>query len=71
MHAFQLVGFQINQTVSCLPAGVELDGRATSVRNFGTSLSVDACASLLRSTSDNATIVGVYHRGSLRIDDIL
>ena len=71
MHAFQLVGFQINQTVSCLPAGVELDGRATSVRNFGTSLSVDACASLLRSTSDNATIVGVYHSGSLRIDDIL
>ncbi|CAF1407630.1 unnamed protein product [Adineta steineri] len=68
---FEQMGFQPNKIVSCLPPAIELDGRSTSVRNFPTLLTDSACKSILRTTSSNGTIVGVFNSGSIRIDDIL
>ena len=36
------MGFHPNQTVSCLPSNIQLDGRSTSVRNFATLLTDNA-----------------------------
>ncbi|CAF1416187.1 unnamed protein product [Adineta steineri] len=63
--------FQPDKIVSCLPPAIELDGRSTSVRNFPTLLTDSACESILKTTSSNGTIVGVFNTGSIRIDDIL
>jgi 5'-nucleotidase len=71
IKGFEQMGFQPNKIVSCLPPGIELDGRSTSVRNFATLLSDFACESLLQSTSINKTIIGILNTGSIRIDDIL
>ncbi|CAF3820065.1 unnamed protein product [Adineta steineri] len=71
IKGFEQMGFQPNKIVSCLPPTIELDGRSTSVRNFPTLLTDSACKSILRTTSSNGTIVGVFNSGSIRIDDIL
>ncbi|CAF1435785.1 unnamed protein product [Adineta steineri] len=71
IKGFEQMGFQPNKIVSCLPPAIELDGRSTSVRNFPTLLTDSACKSILRTTSSNGTIVGVFNSGSIRIDDIL
>ncbi|CAF0869910.1 unnamed protein product [Rotaria sordida] len=68
---FQQIGFQPDKTVSCLPSNIELDGRSTSVRNFPTLLTDHACRSILNSISINETKIGVFHTGSIRIDDVL
>jgi 5'-nucleotidase / UDP-sugar diphosphatase len=71
IRGFDSMGFQPNQTVARLPAGVELDGRSTSVRNFPTLLSNLSCECMLESTASNGTIIGLYNTGSIRIDDVL
>jgi len=71
IKGFQQIGFQPNKTISCLPLDIQLDGRSTSVRNFATLLSDYACQSLLKLTSINKTIIGIFNTGSIRIDDIL
>jgi len=71
IQGFEKMGFEPNQTVSCLPADVELDGRSVSVRNFGTLLSTFCCKCMIESTSESETIVGLFNSGSIRIDDIL
>ncbi|CAF1310585.1 unnamed protein product [Adineta ricciae] len=71
IKGFEQMGFEPNKTVSCLPTGVELDGRSVSVRNFPTLLTDHACKSLLKSTSTNGTTIGVFNTGSIRIDDVL
>ena len=38
IKGFEEIGFQPNEIVSCLPSGIELDGRSASVRNFATLL---------------------------------
>ncbi|CAF1443791.1 unnamed protein product [Rotaria sp. Silwood1] len=38
IKGFERIRFQLNKTVSCLPANIELDGRSTSIRNFQTLL---------------------------------
>ena len=71
MQGFEQIGFQPQKIVSCLPQGFELDGRSASVRNVRTQLADDACQSLLQATKSKDTSVGVFHSGSIRIDDVL
>ena len=66
LQGFEAIGLKPREIVSCLPETVELDGRSSSIRNFPTTLSDDACRSLLKTTS-----IAVYHSGSIRIDDTL
>ncbi|CAF4503042.1 unnamed protein product [Rotaria socialis] len=71
IKGFEQMGFQPNKIVSCLPSTIQLDGRSTSVRNFRTLLTDDACESILNETSINGTIIGIFNTGAIRIDDIL
>jgi 5'-nucleotidase/UDP-sugar diphosphatase len=71
IKGFEQMGFKLNQTVSCLPSGIELDGRSASVRNFATSLSTYCCKCMVNSTAASNTTVGLFDSGSIRIDDIL
>jgi 5'-nucleotidase/UDP-sugar diphosphatase len=70
IQGFEQMGFHPNQTVACLPPEIQLDGRSTSVRNFATLLTDDACQSILQTTI-NQTKISVFNSGSVRIDDIL
>jgi 5'-nucleotidase/UDP-sugar diphosphatase len=71
IKGFQDMGFQPNQTVSCLPTGIELDGKSASVRNFETLLSRYCCECMINTTAKSKTIVGIYDSGTIRIDDVL
>ncbi len=70
IKGFEDMGFKPKEIVSCLPVGTELDGRSTSIRNFATLLSDNACQSILNET-ENENNIGVFNSGSIRIDDIL
>ena len=71
MKGFEEMGYQPNETVCSLPGNVELDGRSSSVRNGETLLSEYSCQSLLKSSEDDLSLIGIYNSGSIRIDDIL
>ncbi|CAF5107469.1 unnamed protein product, partial [Rotaria sp. Silwood1] len=71
MEGFRALGYEPNAVVSCLPAGIELDGRATSVRSSITLLTEAICESMLQLTAKNSTTIGVINGGAVRIDDIL
>jgi 5'-nucleotidase len=71
IKGFEEMGFELNETVSCLPSDSELDGRSESVRNFPTLLTKFSCESLIKSTKEDSTIIGIFNSGSIRVDDIL
>ncbi|CAF1053376.1 unnamed protein product [Adineta ricciae] len=71
MQSFIEMGYQPNETVSCLPNSIELDGRSSSVRNYPTRLTEYCCQALLESTKQDTTVVALFNSGSIRIDDIL
>jgi 5'-nucleotidase/UDP-sugar diphosphatase len=68
---FQALGFEPSQVVSCLPDGVELDGRSEAVRSSQTLLTDIICESMINATSTSGTTIGVFNSGSIRIDDVL
>ena len=71
IEGFQALGYQPSELVSCLPAGLELDGRYESVTSTITLLSEAICDSLIRSTADLDTTVALINGGTIRIDDVL
>jgi 5'-nucleotidase len=71
IKGFEEIGFKPNEIVSCLPSGIELDGRSASVRNFATLLTKYYCEGIIESTFESETTVGVFNSGAIRIDDIL
>jgi 5'-nucleotidase/UDP-sugar diphosphatase len=71
IKGFEEMGFKPNETVSCLPSGIELDGRSASVRNFPTSLSTYCCECMIKSSAESQTIDGIFDSEHIRIDDIL
>ncbi|CAF0929882.1 unnamed protein product [Adineta steineri] len=71
IQGFQALGFEPNEIVSCLPSGIELDGRSESVRSQMTLLTASICESMLELTAHNETTIGIINSGTVRIDDIL
>ncbi|CAF3749961.1 unnamed protein product [Rotaria sordida] len=71
IQGFQALGYELNAIVSCLPIGIELDGRAESCKSFVTLLTAAICESMLRLTVENKTTIGIINGGTVRIDDIL
>ncbi|CAF3627605.1 unnamed protein product [Rotaria sp. Silwood1] len=71
IQGFKELGYEPNAIVSCLPIGIELDGRSTSVRSFTTLLTTEICESMLQLTIYNKTTIGIINGGTVRIDDIL
>jgi 5'-nucleotidase len=71
IQGFQELGYEPNTIVSCLPTGIELDGRSESVRSFTTLLTASICESMLQLTAINGTIIGIINGGTVRIDDVL
>jgi 5'-nucleotidase len=69
--AFQALGYEPSEVVSCLPADVELDGRSESVRTSQTLLSDAICNSMIQATSASGTTIAVSNSGAIRIDDVL
>ena len=71
IQAFIEAGYQPERTVSCLPAGVELDGRSEYVKSSQTSLSNAICESMIEVTLTSGTTIAIFTSGTIRIDDIL
>jgi 5'-nucleotidase len=71
IQGFEALGYQPLSVVSCLPAGIELDGRSESVRSSQTLLSDAICDSMIKATSSSGTTIAVFNSGAIRIDDIL
>ena len=71
IQGFRSLGYQPEKVVSCLPTGVELDGRSEAVRSSNTLLTTLICQSLVWLTADKETTIGINNGGGIRIDDIL
>ncbi|UJR14434.1 hypothetical protein I4U23_001431 [Adineta vaga] len=71
IQGFQALGYEPLAIVSCLPPGLELDGRSESVRSFTTELTALICESMLSFTASNGTVIGIINGGTVRIDDVL
>ncbi|CAF4154939.1 unnamed protein product [Rotaria sp. Silwood2] len=71
IQGFQTLGYNPNAIVSCLPTGIELDGRSASVRSHITLLTAEICESMLELTATYRTTIGIVNGGTVRIDDIL
>lgn len=71
IEGFRALGFEPEKVVSCLPDGIELDGRSESVRNHNTFLTSLICQSIVEYTAYNQTTIGILNGGTVRIDDIL
>ena len=71
IQGFQTLGYEPNEIVACLPAGIEFDGRSETVRNTVTLLATSICESLLYMTATYETVIGIINGGTVRIDDIL
>ncbi|CAF4333122.1 unnamed protein product, partial [Rotaria sp. Silwood2] len=71
IQGFKALGYEPNEIVSCLPIGIDLDGRSGSVRSYTTLLTATICESMLQLTATNRTIIGIINGGTVRIDDIL
>ncbi|CAF1171281.1 unnamed protein product [Rotaria sp. Silwood1] len=71
IQGFQTLGYNPNAIVSCLPTGIELDGRSVSVRSHITLLTSEICESMLELTATYKTTIGIVNGGTVRIDDIL
>jgi 2',3'-cyclic-nucleotide 2'-phosphodiesterase (5'-nucleotidase family) len=68
---FEALGYEPTAIVSCLPSGIELDGRSESVRSSITLLTASICESLIQLTTKSETIMGIINGGTVRIDDVL
>ncbi|CAF1296214.1 unnamed protein product [Adineta ricciae] len=71
VKGLQLLGYEPLQTVSCLPDGVQLDGRYQSVTTSNTLLTEAICESLIKATEPFATTVGLLNGGTIAQYDIL
>ncbi|CAF0977633.1 unnamed protein product [Adineta steineri] len=71
IEGFRTSGFEPNETVSCLPLGLELDGRYESVKTSSTLLTDLICQSMIKATESSRTTVALFNGGAIRIDDIL
>ncbi|CAF0951440.1 unnamed protein product [Adineta ricciae] len=71
IEGFQALGYDPLAIVSCLPTGIELDGRSESVRSSTTLLTTLISESMLNLTSHYNTTIGIINGGTVRIDDIL
>ncbi|CAF3981965.1 unnamed protein product [Rotaria sordida] len=71
IQGFQVLGYEPNEIVSCLPLDIELDGRARSCKSFVTLLTAAICESLLLLTVSNKTTIGIINGGTLVFNDIL
>jgi 5'-nucleotidase/UDP-sugar diphosphatase len=71
IEGFRGLGFHPRETVSCLPTGIELDGKAESVRIASTLLTDAICESMIKATASRQTTIGLFNSGAIRIDDIL
>lgn len=71
MKAFESEGYTPTEIVSCLPDGIELDGRSQTVRSSITSMTLAICNSVLYITKNDNTVVGLMNGGGVRVDDIL
>jgi 5'-nucleotidase len=71
IQGFEVLGYQANKIVSCLPEGIELDGRSESVRSTRTLLTDLICESFLKLTESSGTTIAILNGGGVRIDDIL
>ena len=71
IDGFRLTGFEPMEVVSCLPAGVELDGRSDTVRNMPTRLTDLIAESMLKATAASETTIAVFNTGAIRIDDVI
>jgi 5'-nucleotidase len=71
IEGFRAIGFEPNEIVSCLPTGIELDGRSESVKNSPTLLTNLICESMIKATESNRPTIGIFNNGAIRIDDIL
>jgi 5'-nucleotidase/UDP-sugar diphosphatase len=71
IQGFEALGYEPFEVVSCLPAGVELDGRYESVTTSVTLLSEAICEGLIQTTATFGTTIGLLNGGTIRVDDIL
>ncbi|CAF3101203.1 unnamed protein product [Rotaria socialis] len=71
IKGFQELGYEPNAVVSCLPIGVELDGKSASVRSDRTLLAAAICESMVQLTTAYNTTIGLSNGGAIRIDDVL
>ncbi|CAF1205012.1 unnamed protein product [Adineta steineri] len=71
IEVFKALGYHPEQTISCLPQGIELDGTSESVRSSQTLLTDTICESMIATTSDSRSTIGIFNSGAIRIDDIL
>ncbi|CAF3892907.1 unnamed protein product [Rotaria sordida] len=71
IQGFQVLGYEPNEIVSCLPLDIELDGRARSCKSFVTLLTAAICESLLLLTVSNKTTIGIINGGTVVFNDIL
>jgi 5'-nucleotidase/UDP-sugar diphosphatase len=71
IQGFEALGYQPSVVVSCLPTGIELDGRSESVRSSITLLTALISESMLELTASKGTIIGIINGGTVRVDDIL
>ncbi|CAF1209328.1 unnamed protein product [Adineta steineri] len=71
IKGFEALGFQPLEIVSCLPDGIELDGKYQSVTTSITLLTEAICEGLLQVTATYGTTIALLNGGTIRIDDIL
>ncbi|CAF1333672.1 unnamed protein product [Rotaria sp. Silwood1] len=71
IEGFQALGYEPKAILSCLPIGIELDGRFQSVLSYTTLLTASICESMLQLTVANKTTIAIINGGTVRIDDIL
>ncbi|CAF1205820.1 unnamed protein product [Adineta steineri] len=71
IKGFEALGFQPLEIVSCLPDGIELDGKYQSVTTSVTLLTEAICEGLLQVTATYGTTIAILNGGTIRIDDIL
>ncbi|CAF1225124.1 unnamed protein product [Adineta ricciae] len=71
IQAFTRLGYVPQETISCLPAGVNLDGRSEAIRSSQTLLSDTVCKSMMYATSMYRSTISIFNSGAIRIDDIL
>ncbi|CAF0816580.1 unnamed protein product [Adineta ricciae] len=71
VEGYRATGFELHEVVSCLPSGVELDGRSESIQASSTLLTDLMCQAMIKSTEFTQTTIGFLKIGTIRIDDVL
>ncbi|CAF1367000.1 unnamed protein product [Adineta steineri] len=71
IEGFRASGFELNETVSCLPLGTELDGRLKSVTTSSTLLTDLICQSMIKAIGLNRTTIALFNSSTLRLNGFL